>query len=73
MNKTGNLIDIIKNKPNIAMNLSRASKIILTNYQQLGDYIAFVIITDDEVTPEIIISKKALREFATEVLEKTNE
>lgn len=66
----GELKEIITGSPDITPTLALGTRIIMTNNQRLGDYTTFIVAGVDEFTPEIVITKKELKRFAQEVLEK---
>lgn len=67
----GELKELIEKNPDITLTLALASRLILNTSVNLGDYVTFIVAGIDDVTPEIVVSKKELRRFAKDVLEKT--
>lgn len=68
---TGELEKILKAQPSLAAEMALGKRLILNTSVNLGDYVSFIVMGTEEMTPEIIISKAELRRFANEILEKT--
>jgi hypothetical protein len=66
----GELEELIKNQPDLAPTLALGKRLILNTSTNLGDYASMIVFGTEEMTPEIVISKKELRRFAEEILEK---